>query len=244
MRNIKLTIQYDGTRYSGWQSQVNSLAVQDVIERAIACVTGEKIRLIAASRTDSGVHAKGQVANFNTASRIALESLKAALNRVLPSDIAIIKANRVPMDFHSRYASTGKLYRYSVYTSDPVPPFCRNFVTPVRHKLDIDVMRAESRVILGRKDFASFQGARSKRADSVRELRSFTIQKRGSFIYFDMEADGFLYNMARSIAGTFIDIGRGHLETGCLETILKKQDRNLAGSTAPARGLCLMKVRY
>ncbi len=244
MRNIKLTIQYDGTGYSGWQSQKNSLAIQDVIENSIAKVLKESVRITGAARTDAHVHAEGQVANFTTRTRLSTRNIKNGLNRNLPRDIVITKVENVGEDFHSRYDAKAKLYRYRLYAGSPIPPFYRDFVTPLSCELDIETMKREAKGLLGRHDFLSFQGANSKRRNTVRNVKRLDIKKRGRFIDLYIEADGFLYNMVRVIAGTLIDIGRGYSKRGSIKEILKSRDRSVAGSTAPAKGLTLIKVKY
>jgi len=244
MRNIRLTVQYDGTDYSGWQSQKNSVAIQDIIEKAIAKILGERIKIAGAARTDAGVHAKGQVANFNTRSRLPLLNIKNALNRNLPSAIIISKIEKVDKDFHSQYDAKRKFYRYYATTRKPISPFYKDFVTPVSYELDLKTMKDEAKALLGRHDFSSFQSSNSKRASAVRNLSRIDIKKKGQLIYFDIEANGFLYNMVRAIVGTLLDVGRGYLKPGSVKKILMRRDRRSAGSTAPAKGLCLMKVRY
>ena len=245
MKNIRLTIQYDGTKYSGWQSQKNSKAIQDIIEQALTELTGgEKIRLIGASRTDSNVHAAGQIANFKTGSRLSLHNVKNGLNRKLPEDIVIVKADLAKDAFHSPFDAKGKIYRYRLYTGDPLPPFYKNFTAQTIYRPDIKLMREEAKVLLGKHDFVSFQSANSPRKSTVRTIHKLNIKKRGKFIEFDIEGDGFLYNMVRIIVGTLVDIGRGHIEGGSMKKILAKRERKSAGATAPAKGLCLMRVKY
>lgn len=244
MRNVKLTIQYDGTNYSGWQSQKNSVAVQDVLEQAITKLLGEKVRVIGAARTDSKVHAACQVANFRTGSRLPAKNIKNGINRNLPADIVVAKVEDAGRDFHSQFDARKKLYRYTIFLGDTVPPFIRNYVAPISYKLDAAVMRREAKGLVGRHDFSSFQGARSERKTTVRKIYRIDIRKNGKILEFDIEASGFLYNMARTIVGTLIDIGRGHLGKGSAKRILKSRDRRMAGITAPACGLCLMKVKY
>ena len=244
MRNIKLTIQYDGTNYSGWQSQKNSLAIQDIVEASLKKLTGQRHRLIGAARTDAGVHAKGQVANFKTESRLPLTNIRDGLNHNLPPDIVIENARHVTLDFHSRYDAKSKYYRYSVYTQKPVSPFYKNFVAPVPRKLDLRAIKRESKVLLGRHDFSSFQGSNSKRLNPVRNIYRLELKRSGLFLHFDIEADGFLYTMVRTIIGTLIGVGRGRLKEGSVKKILRERKRSLAGPTAPARGLSLIKVRY
>lgn len=244
MRNIKLTIQYDGTNYSGWQSQRNSLAVQDVIEKAIKKVTGERLRITGAGRTDANVHAAGQVASFRTRTSLPLIKIKKGINKNLPQDVVIIRTTEVSDDFHSQFDAKTKLYRYKFYTDKPVSPFLRNFVVPVIYELDIDLMRMEAKDLLGRHDFIAFQGSNSPRKDTVRSVRRISIKKRGKIVEFDIEGDGFLYNMVRTIVGTLIDIGRGRFGKGTIKRILTTRDRRLVGWNAPAKGLCLIKVTY
>ncbi|NQT07262.1 MAG: tRNA pseudouridine(38-40) synthase TruA [Candidatus Omnitrophica bacterium] len=244
MRNIKLTIQYDGTNYSGWQSQKNGLAIQDIIERALKRLTGKGAKLTGSGRTDAGVHAAGQVANFRTESPLSLERIRKGLNSYLPPDIVISKAEKVSEDFHSRYSAKNKHYRYTLYTDNPAPPLCRNSVTALHYKLDLEMMKREAKALVGRHDFSAFQGSRSMRKDAVRNIRRLDVHKKGGFIYFDIEADGFLYNMVRSIAGTLIDAGRGRFKEGSIKRILNSRDRQRAGHTAPAKGLSLLRVRY
>jgi tRNA pseudouridine38-40 synthase len=244
MRNIKLTVQYDGTGYSGWQSQKNSVAVQDVLGEAIRGVTGERPAIIGAARTDAGVHAACQVANFRTASKIELGKLKRGINSNLPPDIAVKGLQETRRDFHAQYDARTKRYRYTVYSGSPVPPIGRHFVSPVKYTLDIGRMREGAKHIRGRHDFSSFQGSNSRRESAVRRVSRIDIKKRGRFIFIDIEGDGFLYNMVRAIAGTLIDVGRGRTDPGDVGKIMKAKDRRLAGSTVPAKGLCLMKVRY
>ncbi|MFH1753794.1 MAG: tRNA pseudouridine(38-40) synthase TruA [Candidatus Omnitrophota bacterium] len=244
MRNIKLTIQYDGTRYSGWQSQKNSVAVQDVMEKALSGLLGEKVKLIGASRTDANVHAAGQVANFRTGSRLSLLNIKNGLNRRLPKDIVVLRAAMAKEAFHAQYDAKSKIYRYRVYAGNPVPPFFKDFVARTSYELDTEIMSEEAKALLGRHDFISFQGANSPRKETIRSIKSIRVKKRGKLIEFHIEADGFLYNMARAIVGTLIDIGRGHMQRGSVKEILAKRERRFAGATAPAKGLCLMKVGY
>jgi len=244
MRNIKLIIQYDGTNYSGWQSQKNSLAIQDVIEASLKKLTGRRHRVIGAARTDAGVHAKGQVANFKTESRLPLAKIRNGLNHHLPPDIVIKSAAEAAADFHSQYGAKSKYYRYIICTQKPVSPFRRNFVAPMTCRLDLKGMKRESKALLGRHDFSSFQGSSSKRVSPVRNIYRLELKKTGAFLQFDIEADGFLYTMVRTIVGTLIDVGRGYLKEGSVKRILAGGRRGLAGRTAPAAGLTLIKVKY
>lgn len=244
MRNIKLTIQYDGTNYSGWQSQKNSIAIQDLVARALKKLLGESIKVTGASRTDAGVHAAGQVANFKSGTKLTLLNIKEGLNRYLPNDIVVIKIQSVDMDFHSQYCAKSKLYRYTIYTNNTVTPFKRNYTVKTKFKLDLSKMRKEARALLGRHDFSSFQSTNSERQSTIRRIYRLDVVKKGRFIYFYIEADGFLYNMVRTIVGTLVNAGRGRLKEGSLKKIIKAKTRSAAGPTMPGKGLCLMKVRY
>jgi len=245
MRNIKLEIEYDGSNYCGWQVQKSHRkSIQETIEKTLREILQEKIKLVASGRTDRGVHAKAQVANFLTNSEIALKKLQKALNGLLPEDIAIIKAEEVSVDFHSRFQAKSKLYRYTILNRNYPSAFSRNQVYFFPRLLNIELMREESKVLLGKHDFKSFQASDKKKSDSVRTIKKLRITKDKDLIYIDIEAGGFLYNMVRNIAGTLIDIGRGRFNKGYLKKLLYSKNRKLAGPTAPAQGLCLLKVKY
>ena len=244
MRNIRLTISYDGTRYSGWQTQANAITVQEVIEAALKKVTGRRAKLKGAGRTDSGVHARYQVANFRTASKIPLENLKTALNSCLAKDILINSAEEAAPSFDSQKCARSKHYRYAVTTAQFVDPFLRHFVSRFSYPLDMAAMRKAAARLKGRHNFRAFQASGSKEGDTVRAIKNIKIEKRGELVYINILADGFLYNMARTICGTLLEIGRGKLPVSVIDKILKNRARHLCGPTAPARGLCLMKVEY
>lgn len=253
MRNIKLEIEYDGTNYCGWQVQnspqstVHSSqkkAIQQTIEKVLSKILQEKIRLIASGRTDAGVHAKGQVANFKTNSQIPLKKLQVALNSLLPQDIAIINVREVNANFHSRFNAKSKLYRYTILNNAQRSAFLRNTAYFYPYFLDLKLMRAESKALLGQHNFKAFQASDKKERSATRTIKNLKINKKKGLVYIDIEADGFLYNMARNIVGTLIEIGRGKLKKGDLEKILQAKDRRLAGPTAGARGLCLLSVKY
>ena len=244
MRNIRLIISYDGTRYSGWQSQANAVTVQGTIEKTLKKITGGTVKLKGAGRTDSGVHARYQAANFHTASKIPLEKLKDALNSNLPRDILINTAEYVPGAFDSQKCARSKHYRYTVTTSRFVDPFIRHFVARFSYPLNIGAMRSAAAKLAGKHDFKAFQASGSKEKDTVRTIKKIKIEKKGDMVYIDVWADGFLYNMVRTIAGTLLEIGRGKLPVSIISDILRKKSRPLTGPTAPANGLCLMRVEY
>ena len=249
MRTIKLTISYDGTKYSGWQIQKNSPSVQETLEKAVKKVFKKAYKVHGAGRTDSGVHAKGQVAHFKTSKDLPVPGIRAALNGALPKDIAVTGVEEVPHDFHSRFSTRSKVYRYHILNAEMPDPFIEKYAWRVSYKLNAALMRREAAVLEGRHDFKSFQASDSSRTPpgvrgSVRKIFRVNIKKKTSDIIIEIEGDGFLYNMVRNIAGTLIDIGRGYLPPGSMKKILKAKDRTQAGPTAPAKGLFLVKVKY
>ncbi|MCM8795261.1 MAG: tRNA pseudouridine(38-40) synthase TruA [Candidatus Omnitrophica bacterium] len=246
MRNLKLEIEYDGTNYCGWQVQKRAKkpSIQEVIEKTLHKIIQEKVKLIGSGRTDSGVHALGQVANFKTKSNIPLKKLQYALNSNLPSDIVIKKIKEEKPNFHSRFSAKTKLYRYTILNRKYPSVSLRNFVYFSPYPLDIKIMRKESRILLGRHNFRSFSSSDKKTKNMLRTIKKISIVKIKDLIYIDIEADGFLYNMVRNIVGTLIELGRKKLPPGSMKKILYAYDRKGAGPTAPAKGLCLLKVRY
>jgi len=245
MRNIRLTIEYKGTNYAGWQCQKSKVkTIQEAIENILQKILQEKIRLIASGRTDAGVHAQAQVANFKTNSDIALKKLQRALNSLLPEEIVISKAEEVPLGFHSRFAAKSKVYRYTILNQPNPSAFLRDTVYFYPFSLDASLMQREARVLLGRHNFKSFQAADNIERNPVRTVKKIKITKEKKLIYIDIESDGFLYNMVRNIVGTLIEIGRGRLPQGSLRAVLLSRNRKYAGPTVPARGLCLVNVKY
>jgi len=244
MRNIKLTISYDGTRYSGWQFQKNGCSIQETIQKAIKKVTGETLHLTGSGRTDSGVHAAAQVANFKTRSDLPLKNIQMALNMSLPRDIAIIRAEEADANFNSQHFAKSKVYRYTIFNNDFLAPLARHFAAKCFYSLNVSLMKKAGRMLEGRHNFKAFQAKDDVERGSVRTLRSVKVKRTGDFIYIDMEANGFLYNMARNIAGTLVEVGRGKIPAGDMNNILKKRDRRLSGPTMPAKGLCLIRVDY
>ncbi|SFJ72222.1 tRNA pseudouridine38-40 synthase [Terrisporobacter glycolicus] len=243
MRNLKLTIQYDGTKYCGWQKQPNSSGIQGTIEYAIYEITKEKVNIIGSGRTDAGVHALGQVANLKTNSNIPAARIPDALNAKLPKDISIIDCQEVSDDFHSRYSATGKIYRYLIYNKPYRSPLYKDISYHVRYDLDIEKMRVEAQSLLGTHEFKGFMSSGSSVKDTVRTIHNISIEESGDLIVLEVEGNGFLYNMVRIIVGTLVDIGRGRIDKP-LEEIIASQDRGEAGHTAPAHGLFLKKVHY
>mgnify|MGYP000872409116 CR=1 FL=1 len=244
MTNIKLTIQYDGTNYCGWQRQKNGISIQEKVEDAIYLVTGEKVKLIASGRTDRGVHAQGQVANFITSSKIPPDRFKYALNSKLPQDISIVKSELVPENFHARYDAKGKVYRYVIFNGEIRNPLYNRYAYHVPVKLDFDLMDKAKDYFLGRHDFRAFMAQGSSVKSTIRTIKDINLDKREELIFFTIEGDGFLYNMVRIIVGTLVEVGLGKIKEEDIPHIIESKDRKRAGHTAPAKGLCLEKVYY
>jgi len=244
MRNIKLTIAYDGTDYFGWQRQSKHITIQQVFEEVLSETFSEKVKVIGMGRTDTGVHAKAQIANFQTSSDIALNSLHAALNAKLPRDISVIKVEEVSLEFHAIRAPKTKTYRYTIYTGKLRPVFDRKYVLFYPFKINFQSMKKAISSLKGTHDFSCFRSSNSSAKTSVRTVKKVTLKKKGSYIYFDIEADGFLYNMVRIIVGTLLEIGRGKRKPSNIKELLKSKKRPLAGQTAKACGLCLFKVTF
>jgi tRNA pseudouridine38-40 synthase len=245
MRNIKLTLSYDGTDFNGWQTQPGYRTVQETLESAIAKLTAEtKIRVNASGRTDAGVHAVGQVANFYTTTHLSADTLVRAINAHLPDDVVVREAVEVPEAFDANHDAVRKLYRYVIHDGAVPSPFLRRYACQSRHKLDADAMRRAAEPLKGRHDFHSFETNWPNRMSSVRTITHLALSRVGDWIWLDVEADGFLYNMVRALAGTLINVGRGFWPVSQVAQILDAEDRALAGPTAPAQGLFLMRVIY
>ena len=265
MRNIRLTLAYDGGDYVGWQVQPNGRSVQAVLEQAIRKLTGESARILAAGRTDSGVHALGQVANFLTERSIPCENIQRGLQTHLPNDVVVLKAEDVPLEFHATYSAKQKRYRYVIFQSPVRSPFLERYVWWRTEELDTPRMQQAADDLLGTHDFRCFESHFPNKATSVRtveEARFFrtggwavwnpwslaqsnpTIENEGLFLCFEIVADGFLYNMVRAIVGTLVKVGVGRWSPEDVRSIIQNQDRALAGETAPAQGLYLVSVNY
>lgn len=245
MRNIKLIIEYDGSRYCGWQRQPNGTSVQEVLEETIAMVTQQRVRLTGSGRTDAGVHALGQTANFQTESRIGTTGLLKGLNSLLPADIAVREACDVEPSFHARYDAKSKVYLYRIMNGQVRSPLLRNLAWHVREPLDIDLMKQGLRFLEGRHDFASFQAAGSDVKTGVRNILFARIDRTGpECVEIRIEADGFLRHMVRNIVGTLVDVGKKKMAIDEFHALLERRDRTLAGPTAPPQGLCLKEVKY
>ena len=244
MKNIKLTIEYNGSRFVGWQRQLNGISVEEVVDTAIKKLVKEDIKLYGSSRTDAGVHARGQVANFKTESIIPPERFQAALNGLLPEDIVILNSEEVPLDFHSRYHSKGKAYSYSILNRKTRPAYMNDYLAFTSYKLDFEKMQLACKCFLGEHDFAAFKSKGGSVKTSVRTINSIELVKTEEMIQLYIDGNSFLYNMVRIIAGTLIDVGRGRIDYTDIPTIIESKNREKAGKTAPAQGLCLEKIYY
>lgn len=243
-RNLRITVEYDGTNYFGWQSQLGGGTIQQKLVGAIAAVTSQVVVLYGAGRTDAGVHALGQVANFRTRSQIPEDRFPHALNAHLPRDITVLRCEEVAPDFHAQFDAIGKLYRYRILHR-PVPgALDRNRCWWIHTPLDLDAMREGARHLVGVHDFRAFGTHSGRRRSTVREITSLDIARDGDYIQLDVAGTGFLYNMVRTIVGTLWLVGKSALPPAGVAEILASRDRRRAGPVSPAHGLYLMRVFY
>lgn len=241
---VRLTVAYDGTNYCGWQVQPNGVTVEEKLNQALKDLLGEEIAVIGASRTDSGVHALGNIAVFDTASKIPPEKMSYGLNQRLPDDIVIQKSEQVPGDFHPRYQETEKIYEYKIWNTTFPNPLNRLHSYFYYRTLDIVRMQQAANLLVGEHDFQSFCAANAQVLTTVRKIYSCEIQKDGDMILIRIRGNGFLYNMVRIIAGTLIEVGSGVRKPESIQEILELKDRKMAGPTAPPHGLTLVKIIY
>ena len=244
MRTIRVTIEYDGTGYSGWQRQPNGLAVQQVIEEALCQLLGEKVELRSSGRTDAGVHARGMAAAFQTTTNLPLKAFVDGTNRFLPPDIAILEAVEVPAGFKPIADALAKHYRYTILLTAVRSPLRRFHAWHLREELDLQAMQAAAAGFVGQHDFAAFRASNCAAKTTIRRIDSVEITRNGDAILIDVVGGGFLKNMVRVMVGTLVDIGRGRFAPGHIAWLLQNGDRKKAGATAPACGLCLVKVYY
>jgi len=244
LRNVKLTICYDGSSYHGWQMQPNVATVEGVLCQAIERLTGLSVEVTGASRTDAGVSALGQVANFHLESPIPTDRLARAITQKLPAEVAVTEAVEVPEDFNARHFAKSKLYRYTIFTGPCRPVLEIHHCWHLPGQLDFEQMAEAGGLLVGEHDFKSFASAGDKRVETVRTLFRCDISAEGEWLYFDIEGNGFLYNMVRNIVGTLVEVGRGRWRAEKVLEILKAKDRSAAGPIAPAQGLCLIRVDY
>lgn len=244
-RRLVLLLEYQGTAYGGSQLQANAPTVQGALERALSSLTGEPIRVAMAGRTDAGVHARGQVASFLTASVLPLEVFERGTNALLPRDVAVRAAAEVPLTFDPRRHALGRWYRYTLYPDKPRPALLRDFVWHMRPPLDVDTMAKAASRLIGRHDFAAFtQPSQARRRPTEREVTRAEVSRKRELVLFDIEANAFLPQMVRRIVGALVDVGSGKLTCAQFEALLREARPGSADFVAPARGLCLMKVHY
>lgn len=245
MRNFKIILSYDGTDFQGWQTQPGYRTVQETVEAALATLTGEKrVRVNASGRTDAGVHALAQVANFFSNLTIPEYKWLGAVNAHLPEDIVVASMEVAPQSFDANHDAVRKLYRYVIHDGPTPSPFLRRYACHSKRRLDAAAMARAALPLLGRHDFHSFETEWPNRMSSVRTITHLSVNRGGDHIWIDVEADGFLYNMVRAIAGTLINVGRGYWPESQVAEILNAEDRSIAGPTAPAQGLFLVRVTY
>ena len=241
---IKLIIEYDGTAYCGWQRQDNGVAVQQVLEEALTALTGRKVTVRGAGRTDSGVHARGQTVHFDTDATIPPQRYVLALNPLLPPDIRVRSAQEAPADFDARYSAIGKKYEYRIYNGPYLPPLMRLDHCFIPAPLDDRAMARAAAAFAGVHDFAAFAAADHRKGSTVREVFSCEVTRRGREILISVSGRSFLYNMVRIMAGTLIEVGLGKIPADAVPGIIASKDRKQAGRTAPAHGLTLAEVYY
>ncbi len=244
MRNIKLIIEYDGKDFNGWQKQPDKLNIQGEIERAIKDITGEEVDLIASGRTDAGVHALGQIANFKTNSNISIEKVPIALNTKLKRSVRIIEAEEVEERFHSRYNCKRKTYRYIINNSENGTAIYRSLQYNFPEKLDESKMNEAIQYFVGEHDFKGFKASGTSSKSSVRTVYYGKVERSGDLVIIEVTGNGFLYNMVRIIAGTLIEVGLGKIKPEEIKEIINSKDRTRAGKTLPPQGLYLVNVEY
>ncbi|MEJ2670857.1 MAG: tRNA pseudouridine(38-40) synthase TruA [Deltaproteobacteria bacterium] len=244
-RNIRLLLEYDGTCYHGWQRQVEAATIQQVLEEALARLTGAKITLLGSGRTDAGVHALGQVANFHTASAIPLKAFHDGLNSMLPPDIAVLQAAEVPPDFHARKSATAKTYTYRILNRPTRSPLQHHYGWWIGPRLDFAALAAAAAALPGEHDFTAFRASGSDNQNPVRQVEAAAWRGEfGGWLNFTITATGFLRGMVRSLVGTMVEAGRGKAPPEKLAELLESRARHLAGPTAPPQGLYLVEVVY
>lgn len=244
MKRVMLTVAYDGTAYHGWQIQPNGETIEGILNRCLSETLGEKIEVIGASRTDSGVHAMGNIAVFDTDSPIPADKISYALNQRLPEDIKIQKSEEVASDFHPRHCESRKTYEYRIYCAPFPMPVKRLYAHYTYIPMDVERMRRGALYLVGKHDFKSFCSAEAQVETTVRQVDSVEVVQEGQEIVIRVAGRGFLYNMVRIIAGTLMEVGRGHIAPEEVKTILEAKDRQAAGPTAPACGLTLVKYEF
>ena len=244
MRTIVLILEYDGTDFAGWQLQPNGRSVQEVVERALAELLGEPVRIHAAGRTDAGVHARAMPVHFVTHRDLPLSAYRDGLNRLLPPDVAVLDACVMPADFHARFKARQKWYRYTIDRRSGRSPLSRRRAWQVRGALDLAAMREAAALLVGEHDFAAFRTSGCAAQTTERRLDCFDLAEEGTLLHIDVRGSGFLRNMVRMLVGTLVQVGRGQRPVADIERLLARETGVRSGLTAPAHGLCLMAVSY
>lgn len=244
MTNYKLLIEYDGTRYYGWQRQPNQNTIQGKLESVLSAMCQKDVEIIGAGRTDGGVHAKGMVANVNLDTELSAEEIRDYLNRYLPDDIAVLEVKEASPRFHARYNAIGKTYCYTCFDGDVKPVFDRKYYTRLEEKPDIERMKRAAEILKGQHDFRNFCVNPRMKKSTVRCVDKILIERDGGYIRFTFHGTGFLQNMVRIMVGTLLEVGCGRMTEEQVRLVLENPERQKAGPTAPAQGLCLMSVDY
>lgn len=244
MRNIMLTVEYDGTAYCGWQVQPNGVTVQEVMQGALSRMLKEPARLRSSGRTDAGVHARGMVACFTTEKGLPLRAFREGLNTLLPQDIAVREVREVPLAFNPRADALGKHYRYTILLDELRAPLSRHTAWRLCGRLDLDAVRRAAGFFVGEHDFAAFRASNCAAKTTIRTIFSLDVVQEGPFVHLDVHGSGFLKNMVRVIAGTLVEVGQGKRPPEDVPRLLADRDRKVSGMTAPSHGLCLMRVFY
>ncbi len=245
MRNIRLLLQYEGTRYQGWQRQESAEnTIQGKLEKLLGQMCGEVIELQGSGRTDAGVHAKGQVANFRTSCSMSVEEMQKYMNTYLPQDIAVIEVAEASERFHSRLNAVGKCYRYQVWNSEVSNVFLRRYALEYPQALDVEAMRKASAYLLGEHDFKAFTSTKKGKKSTVRRIDEIRIEQEGALITFTFQGNGFLYHMVRILVGTLLEVGRGLRDPDTMLEVIASKNRENAGELVAAKGLTLVRVNY
>lgn len=244
MRNLLLTIKYDGSNYHGWQVQNNALTVQEVLQNAVEKVFLKRLDVVGCSRTDAGVHANMYCVSFKTEMNISNDGVVLALNSHLPKDIAVTECKEVSLDFHPRYDCVTKEYIYKIYNGKIRNPFYADYAFHYKYPIDAEYLNKEAKSFIGTYDYCGFCSAKSDVEDTVRTVKSIDVWRDGDMVYFKVEADGFLYNMVRIMVGTLLFSAQGKIKQGEIKNIILSKDRKRAGKTAPPQGLYLNKINY
>lgn len=245
MKNYKMLLAYDGSRFYGWEHQPNTeMTIQGKLESVLSKMCGQDVEVIGSGRTDAGVHAKGAVANVHMETDMSEDEIREYMNKYLPEDICVKEIKVASDRFHARYNAQGKTYCYTCYVGDLKPVFNRKYVYTIDAKLDIDAMKKAAEYLVGEHDFASFCGNPKMKKSTVRRIYSIDIERKGSYLNMTFHGSGFLQYMVRILSGTLLEVGMGKRTPENMLTLLEERNRSLAGMTAPAQGLCMLKVDY